>query len=60
MGDCHAATPALAGGAREELEQRLAKTSIYLNVWWRKIYQEYTNHHLCTGVEERSHRDDFI
>jgi len=27
--DCHTATPALAGGAREEQERRLAMTSIY-------------------------------
>jgi len=27
--DCHAATPSLAGGAREEQEQRLAMTYIY-------------------------------
>ncbi len=26
--DCHAATPSLAGGAREEQERRLAMTSI--------------------------------
>jgi hypothetical protein len=27
--DCRAATPALAGGAREEQERRLAMTKIY-------------------------------
>jgi hypothetical protein len=27
--DCHAATPALAGGAREEQERRLTMTKIY-------------------------------